>query len=526
MSQMDSVIIIGAGHNGLVCAAYLARAGHKVTVLEAAGQVGGLAATREFAPGFRASCAHLLYLLDQDIRKELALDSHGLSLAASGLKTIALDAGGEHLSIDADSVAGPGVSAADQAGYREYRRFMGKFAAVIGKLHNQLPPRLTQERGDLLALGKLALKIRMLGRDDMREFLRIAGINIFDVLQENFDNPLLKGALSLDAVLGTNSGPRSNNSVFTALHRLSGNMGGGNGAGNSASKGLGALALPAGGLGAVTEALAAAARKAGAEIRTGCTVERILLDGGRVAGVRLVGGEEVRAATVVSNADPKTTIMDLLGARHVEAGFARRIVNFRSKGNAAKLHLALDALPDFRGLSADQLGHRLVIAPTLEYVERAFNHSKYGEYSTKPVAEIIIPTVRDPSLAPNGKHVLSAVVQFAPRTLKSGWNEGKSAFTSVVFDLLAAYAPDIREKTLATELLTPEDLEREFRVTGGHWHHGELSLDQFLMMRPAPKSARYRTPVEGLYFCSAGAHPGGGVMGSAGRNAARAVLAL
>lgn len=508
---MIDTIVIGAGHNGLVCAAYLARAGRKVTVLEAAGQVGGMAATREFAPGFKASCAHLLYLLDQDIRKELALDAHGLSLAANGMKTIALDAGGEHLTIGRDRVTGPGVSEADQAGYREYRRFMAKFAAVIGKLHNQLPPRITQERGDLLALGKLALKIRLLGRDDMREFLRIAGINIYDVLQENFDNPLLKGALSLDAVLGTNSGPRSNNSVFTALHRLSGSNGD-------------ALALPAGGLGTVTEALAAAARKAGAEIRTGCPVERILLDGGRVAGVRLAGGEELRAATVVSNADPRTTILDLLGARHVEAGFAKRLSNFRSRGNAAKLHLALDALPDFRGLGAAQLGERLVIAPTLEYVERAFNHSKYGEYSTMPVAEIVIPTVRDPSLAPSGKHVLSAVVQFAPRTLKSGWSEGKGAFTGVIFDLLAAYAPDIREKTLATELLTPEDLEREFRVTGGHWHHGELALDQFLMMRPAPKSAQYRMPVDGLWLCGAGTHPGGGVMGCAGRNAARAVL--
>jgi phytoene dehydrogenase-like protein len=518
---MTDTIVIGAGHNGLVCAAYLARAGRKVTVLEAAGQVGGMAATREFAPGFRASCAHLLYLLDQDIRKELALDAHGLALAARGLKTIALDAGGEHLTIGPDRITGPGVSDADQAGYREYRRFMAKFAAVIGKLHNQLPPRITQERGDLLALGKLALKIRMLGRDDMREFLRIAGINIYDVLQENFENPLLKGALSLDAVLGTNSGPRSNNSVFTALHRLSGNLGDGNGVG----KGMGALALPAGGLGAVAEALAAAARKAGAEIRTGCAVERILLDGGRVAGVRLAGGEEIRAATVVSNADPRTTIMDLLGARHVEAGFAKRIVNFRSRGNAAKLHLALDGLPDFRGLSTAQLGERLVIAPTLEYVERAFNHSKYGEYSTMPVAEIVIPTVRDPSLAPAGKHVLSAVVQFAPRKLGAGWSEGKAAFAGVIFDLLAAYAPDIRERTLATELLTPEDLEREFRVTGGHWHHGELALDQFLMMRPVPKSAQYRMPVDGLYLCGAGTHPGGGVMGSAGRNAARAVLA-
>jgi phytoene dehydrogenase-like protein len=514
MSTKDSVIIVGGGHNGLVCAAYLAKAGRKVTVLEAAGQVGGAAATREFAPGFKASCAHLLYLLDDDIRKELALDSHGLSMAAGELKTIALDAGGAHLSLGADRVEGPGLTADDQAGYREYRRFMSKFAAVIGGLHNQLPPRITQRREDLLTLGKLALKIRRLGRDDMREFLRIAGINIYDVLQENFEHPLLKGALSLDAVLGTNSGPRSNNSVFTALHRLSGNNAGA----------AGTAALPTGGLGAVCEALAAAARKAGAEIRTGCAVERILHEGDRVCGVRLAGGEELRAATVVSNADPKSTILDLLGARHVEAGFARRLLNFRSKGNAAKLHLALDALPDFRGLSAEQMGERLVIAPTMEYVERAFNHSKYGEYSTNPVAEIVIPTVRDAGLAPAGKHVLSAVVQYAPRRLGVGWNEGKRAFAEAIFDMLSAYAPDIREKTLATELLTPEDLEREFRMTGGHWHHGELSMDQFLMMRPAPKSARYRTPVDGLYFCGAGAHPGGGVMGSAGRNAARAVL--
>lgn len=514
MSQTDSVIVVGGGHNGLVCAAYLAKAGRKVTVLEAAGQVGGLAATREFAPGFKASCAHLLYLLDDDIRKELALDSHGLSMAAGELKTIALDTGGDHLSLGADRVEGPGLTADDQAGYREYRRFMAKFAAVIGGLHNQLPPRITQRRDDLLTLGKLALGIRRLGRDDMREFLRIAGINIYDVLQENLEHPLLKGALSLDAVLGTNSGPRSNNSVFTALHRLSGNNAGA----------AGAATLPTGGLGAVCEALAAAARKAGAEIRTGCAVERILLESDRISGVRLAGGEELRAATVVSNADPKSTILGLLGARHVEAGFAQRLVHFRSKGNAAKLHLALDALPDFRGLNAEQMGERLVIAPTMEYVERAFNHSKYGEFSTLPVAEILIPSVRDPGLAPAGKHVLSAVVQYAPHQLGMGWSEGKAAFTSVIFDLLAAYAPDIREKTLATELLTPEDLEREFRMTGGHWHHGELSMDQFLMMRPAPKSAQYRTPVDGLYFCGAGAHPGGGVMGSAGRNAARAVL--
>jgi phytoene dehydrogenase-like protein len=217
--------------------------------------------------------------------------------------------------------------------------------------------------------------------------------------------------------------------------------------------------------------------------------------------------------------------MDLLGMRHVEASFAQRISNFRSKGNAAKLHLALDGLPDFKGLSQTQAGERLLIAPSLEYVEQAFNPCKYGEYSPRPVAEITIPSIHDPSLAPDGKHVLSAVVQYAPRDLKAGWGEGKAAFTAVIMELLAGYAPDIRERTIASELLTPADIEQDFRINGGHWHHGELSLDQFLMLRPVPKSAQYRTPVDGLYLCSAGCHPGGGVMGSAGRNAATAILA-
>jgi len=515
ISTQSQAIIIGGGHNGLVSAAYLAKAGRAVTVLEASDQLGGATAMREFAPGFKASLAHLLYLLDKDIAAELSLSSHGLSMAATGLNTVALGEDGKHLTIGAEAVAGDGLSATDHTGYREYRRFMSKFAGLIGWLHSQTPPRIRQERGDLVALGKLALKIRMMGREDMREFLRIAGINIYDILQENLENPLLKGALSLDAVLGTHSGPRSNNTVFTALHRMSGNTDGPSGS----------LSLPMGGMAAVTDALAAAARQAGAKIRTGCTVEQILLDDGRVSGVRLAGGEEVAAGTVLSNADPKSTIMNLLGARNVEAAFAQRMVHFRSRGHAAKLHLALDGLPEFRGLAPKQLGERLVIAPDMEYVERAFNHSKYKEFSSHPVAEIVLPTVRDPGLAPEGSHVLSAVVQYAPRELGSGWSEGKAAFMETVLRTLETYAPDIRGKIVGSELLTPEDIEREYRISGGHWHHGELSLDQFLMMRPAPKSARYRTPVEGLYFCSAGAHPGGGVMGCAGRNAAAAVLA-
>ena len=521
MTSINQAVIIGAGHNGLVCAAYLAKAGKKVTVLEASGQVGGAAITREFAPDFKVSaCAHLLYLLDAGIRKELALDGHGLAAADRALQTIALARDGNHLVLSGTEASGGGISADDQAALKEYHRFMGRFAGVIGKLHNRIPPRIASgRRNDLIGLGKVALDIRLLGRDDMREFLRIAGINIYDVLQENFDSDLLKGALALDAVLGTQLGPRSNNSVFTALHRMSGN--GANGSGS----GRGRVSLPSGGMGTVTEALAAAARRHGADIRTSTPVARILMDGARVSGVELENGEQILADAVISSADPKTTFLGLLGARNLEAGFAQKVHHLRARGTAAKVHLALSELPAFTGLVQEQMGQRLVIAPDLHYVEKAFNHSKYGEYSAHPVAEIVFPSVHDSGLAPAGQHVLSAVVQYAPRELKEGWGAAKAAFTETVLDLFEQYAPDIRSKVVATEVLTPEDIENEFRISGGHWHHAELSLDQFLMLRPVPHAAQYAAPVDGLWLCGAGSHPGGGVMGSAGRNAARAVLA-
>ncbi len=516
MTDKNHIVIIGAGHNGLVCAAYLAKAGKKVTVVEAASQVGGAAVTREFAPEFRvSSCAHLLHLLDQDISKELELPRHGLAMAKSSLVTVSLSPDGHHLVLEDEQVDG-NVSSHDQQALKEYRRFMARFAAVIGKLHNRKPPRFASgRRSDLMGLGKVALDIRMLGRDDMREFLRIAGINIHDVLQENFDGDLLKGALALDAVLGTHSGPRSNNTVFTALHRLNGNTAGA----------AGTLSLPRGGMGAVTQAIAAAARQHGAEIRTASPVARIIMENDRVAGVELVSGEQVLATTVISSADPRTTFLDLLGAQKLEAGFAQKIHHFRARGNTAKLHLALSALPEFTGLRPELMGERLVIAPSLDYVEHAFNHAKYGECSAQPIMEIVIPSMADKTLAPEGQHVLSAIVQYAPRKLKAGWGAGKSAFMETVLDLLEQYAPDIRSKAVMAELLTPEDIEKQFRISGGHWHHGELSLDQFLMLRPVPGAAQYETPVNGLYLCGAGSHPGGGVMGSAGRNAARVILA-
>jgi len=509
----NHIVIVGAGHNGLVCAAYLAGAGKKVTVLEAAAQVGGAAITREFAPGFNVSAgAHLLFMLDKKVRKELSLETADLSFSQQNMKTTALAEDGNHLLISGDALQGANISDNDRLAMKEYWRFMNRFAGVINRLNNRIPPRIaTRNRSDWISLAKTALNIRLMGKDDMREFLRIAGINIYDVLQENFDNPLLKGALSMDGVLGTNLGPRSNNSVFCALYRLSSLQG---------------MAMPKGGMGAVSNALANVAGKLGAVIRTSATVSRILMDGDHVAGVELQDGEQIATDTVISSADPKTTFLGLLGARNLEAGFVRKVQNIRMRGNVAKLHLALDGTPEFKGLHQDQLGDRLLIAPDMDYVERAFNHSKYGEYSIKPVVEITLPSLHDDSLAPPGKHVLSAVVQYAPYQLKAGWPEKKADFINQVIDLVEGYAPGLRSKILHEELLTPVDIESEFRITGGHWHHGELALDQFLMLRPVPHSAQYASPVNGLFLCGAGSHPGGGVMGSAGRNAANAVLAI
>ena len=516
MTDANNVIIIGAGHNGLACAAYLARAGKRVTVLEAGPQVGGAAVTREFAPGFRVSaCAHLSYLLDARIAKELGLVRHGLASARDNLRTVALQLADEHLVLNGGTLEAGRVSEADRAALATHHALMLKFARVLGKQHNRVPPRLLGGgRSNAIGAALLGWDIRRLGRDDMREFLRIAGINIFDVVEESFESPALKAALAFDAVLGTNLSPRANNSVLALLHRLSG----------IASGTTGGVSLPAGGMGAVSEAFARAATAAGATIRLSTPVKNITLNGDRVAGVLLASGETLAADVVVSNADPKRTLFDLLGARHLETGFVHRIRHFRTRGIAAKLHLALDGLPEFPRLPAALAGERLVVAPDLVYLEHAFDASKYGEASPNPALEISIPTVHDRSLAPAGKHVLSAVVQYAPYEPAASTDAARAQLLENTLKVLESYAPGIRGKVVASQLLLPVDLEREFRLTGGHWHHGELALDQFLMLRPVPGAAQYAMPVNGLYLCGAGAHPGGGVMGCAGKNAAQAVI--
>jgi phytoene dehydrogenase-like protein len=517
MTERKPIVVIGAGHNGLVCAAYLARAGRQVLMLEAADRIGGAAVTREFAPGFRVSaCAHLSYLLDTGVSRELRLASHGLKTARANLRTVALAAEGDHLVLHGGTLEAGALSHHDRAALATHHAEMLRFARVLGKQHNRIPPRLGGGgRSDLIGAALLGLDIRRLGRGSMREFLRIAGINIYDVLEERFESPLLKGALALDAVLGTNLGPRSNNSVLALLHRMSG----------QALGVAGGVSLPAGGMGAVSEALAQAARAAGVQIRTGSPVASISQDGGRVSGVVLENGEKIAAGIVVSNADPARTLLQLVGARHLETGFVHRVRHFRTKGMAAKLHLALDGLPAFARLPAERAGERLVIAPDLVYLEHAFDHAKYGGCSPDPALEITIPSVHDTTLAASGKHVLSAVVQYAPFEPRASTADARAGLLDRTLGVLERYAPGLRRLVAASELLLPADIEREFRITGGHWHHGELALDQMLMMRPVPGAAQYAMPVNGLYLCGAGCHPGGGVMGAAGKNAADAVLA-
>ncbi|MGI9236622.1 MAG: phytoene desaturase family protein, partial [Woeseiaceae bacterium] len=454
-----------------------------------------------------SACAHLLFQLQPEVRKDLRLKP---KLSSDNMATIALAENGEHVRLSGDSVAG--VSEEDTASYREFRRRMTRFSDLLRKYLNKAPPRLgSKDLKDLVTLGQLGFDIRRMGKEDMQEFLRLIGMNIHDELDERFDSPLLKGAISLDAVLGTHLGPRSPNTIMTYLYRLAGDHG--------------RAATPKGGMGRVSDELAHAARSAGATIRTAMPVRRIIVENGRVTGVETEDGTRFDSYKVISNADPKRTVMQLVGARHVETGFAQRVNHLRAKGNAAKLHLALDGLPTIAGLAKKDFAERVVIAPDEHYVERAFNPAKYGETSPQPVVEMTFPSFRDESLAPTGKHVLSAVVQYAPYGLKGGWNDAaKDAFLQSVIRTIAIYAPDLEQRITASELLTPADIEREFHITGGHWHHAELTLDQFLFVRPVSSAAQYRMPLAGLYLCGAGTHPGGGVSGAAGRNAARAIL--
>lgn len=517
MTSSDT-IVIGGGHNGLVAAALLGKAGRKVLVLEAADAVGGAARTEEFAPGFRvSSVAHVLNRLHPDMVRELDLAKHGLSLDGAGAPSVALAEGGPPLVLHgAYGERLEGASAAEAEAWAGLRAQLLRYAGILKPFLSRKAPDLSgMSMGETAALARTGLALRRLGREDMRDFLRMLLMNVTDVLDEHLTDPRLRGLLAFDAVLGSHLGPRSPTSLLGLYYRLAGEVGGN----------PGAQILPKGGMGAVVAAMEKAATTAGVSIRTGASVARILVEKGRAAGVVLASGEEIRATTILSAINPRTTLLDLVGPRDIDTGLVRKLSHIRMKGDAAKLHLALDRLPDFGGLAPELLAGRLVIAPSDLAVENAFNPSKYGEFSPEPVMEITLPSLADPSLAPQGGHVLSAVVQYAPYALKEGWATGKPKLLAAIMARLEAHAPGIGASVRHSELLTPADIETRYRMPGGHWHHGELQADQMLMSRPVAGMAGYDTPVDGLYLCGAGSHPGGGVSGAPGLNAARVVLA-
>jgi phytoene dehydrogenase-like protein len=513
LDRYDS-IIVGAGHNGLVCAAYLAGSGQRVLVLESSDSPGGLAASPEFHPGFKASVAHSISHFSQKIANDLKLESHGFNTAQGPLPTIGLGTDGNHVTLHRGQVSG--ASEDDNTAYRDYSRLMQRFAEMLRPFWLKTIPRIgINSLPEMLTFAHIGLRLRRLGKQDMREFMRVAALPVRDLMDENFDNDLLKTIVGWDGLIGSKLAPRSpNHSVLAMLYRMAGEH-------------QGAHVVPVGGVAGLIGALHASATASGATVRTGAAVERILVradkTGLRAHGVQLSDGERIEADRVVSSADPQTTFFDLVGVENLEIGFSNRIRRLRCDGYVAKLHLALNGLPEFTGL--DEPAGRMIIAPELDAIEFAYDDAKYGECSKRPVMEIVIPSLNDASLAPDGQHVLSAHVMYVPYRLKGGWNDqARDAFCERAIDTIARYAPGIREQVIHQELLTPFDLENRCGVTGGHWHHIEFAIDQMLMMRPTYQAAQYGTPLPGLYLCGAGCHPGGDLTGGPGHNAASEIL--
>lgn len=512
-------IVIGAGHNGLVTATYLAKAGQKVLVLENNEQPGGAAVTREFAPGYRTSAvAHILHALHPKIAADLNLAGHGLKSDHRRLGTTALAPDGGRIDITDDKAATQAsiarVSPADAAAYHPRMERLIRLAGALGTFVLRTPPSPSPSSNDWqtkLALGMFAMQLRMMGKKDMLEMSRILTINVADLATDFFESDIVRGLLSFEATLGVYLGPRSPNTVFNLLYRLS----------SLGKHGMGGLFLPQGGMGAVVNALVKAAQAAGVTIRTNSPVAHILVENERAVGVVLGNGDVIRAPIVASSADPQRTLLKLVEPGNLDVEFMKRMRHLRMNGCVAKLHLALDELPD--GLK--QNAGRIVVAPSINDVERAFDCAKYGRVSDKPALEIVIPSLSDPSLAPPGKHVASVLYQYAPYRLRETSPElARQQVLERGLDMLEQVAPGTKARVAASEVLTPHDLETQFGLSGGQWHQGEVTLDQVFFLRPAASFQQYRMPLPGLWLCGAGAHPGGNVSGAAGANAAREIL--
>lgn len=519
MSDVD-VIFIGAGHNGLVAAARLAQAGLKTLVVERRSIVGGASITEEFHPGFRVSTLAHAAQLDASIIGELRLAELGLEMIDPDPYVFAPLADGRGLTLGHDSAAAAAsitqFSTRDARSYTDFRETVLRVGSFVSELLASSPPDIEHSRrSDIWSLLKMGRGLRGLGKKDAYRLLRWAPMSAADFVSEWFESEPLRAVIAARGIFGTALGPRSAGSTATLLMQM--------------CTGGGARRFVRGGLGALTTALASAARSAGADIRLEAPVARIDVQNGQVTGVTLKSGEQLRARIVVSNADPRHTLLALIDPIELEPAFLARIRSYRATGNVAKINLALRELPRFSALAssgaASALAGYIHIGPDLDYLERAFDASKYGSWSPRPYLDITIPSLTDPDLAPPGAHVMSINAQFAPYRLRNAdWVTSAPAFTEAVVDTLTEYVPEIKSLIVHRQILTPCDLESKYGLTGGHIFHGELALDQLFTMRPFLGWARYRTPIGGLYMCGAGTHPGYGVSGLSGLNASREIL--
>jgi phytoene dehydrogenase-like protein len=522
MAQRYDAIVIGGGHNGLVNAAYLAKAGKKVLVLERRQVLGGAAVTEEIIPGFLFSeCSYVVSLLRPEIIRELDLPRHGLEiLPLDG--TFSPMPNGDYLWRMNDHAKTLREirrhSRVDAEAYDEFSKMMTPMCRFVKPILSMIPPDpTTLHPRDLQRLFSLGQRFRQLASDERYTLVQLMTMSAADFLDQWFETDVLKATMSASGIIGTFLGIRSPGTAYVLLHHYMGEIDG-------AFRSWG---FSRGGTGAISNAIAAAAREAGAEIRTQAPVDQILIKNGRACGVVLQNGDQISASVVSSSVDPHLTFEKFVEPGELPADFLESVRRYKFRGSSGKVNLALDALPDFKSMpgSGAHLRGAISISPSIDYMERAYDDAKYGQYSRRPYIDMVIPSLTDPSVAPPGKHVLSCFVQYAPYKLAQGnWDEQREAFGDTVIETLAEHAPNIKKIIIGRQVLTPLDLEREFGLTQGNIFQGELSLEQLFFLRPVPGWAYYRTPVDNLYMCGSATHPGGGIMGAPGRIASQVIL--
>ncbi|HKV61118.1 MAG TPA: NAD(P)/FAD-dependent oxidoreductase [Candidatus Acidoferrum sp.] len=522
MGQHYDVIVIGGGHNGLVNAAYLAKAGKKVVVLERRHVLGGAAVTEEIIPGFLFSeCSYVVSLLRPEIIRELDLPRHGLEILPLDGTFSPMPSGDYLWRVNDHAKSIREIrrhSRLDAEAYDEFSKMMTPMCRFVKPMLSMIPPDpTTLNPKDLKQLHFLLQRFRELSSDERYTLVQLMTMSSADFLDQWFETDVLKATMSASGIIGTFLGIRSPGTAYVLLHHYMGEIDG-------AFRSWG---FSRGGTGAISNAIADAAREAGVEIRTKAPVGKILVKNGRAAGVVLQSGEELSANVVSSSVDPHLTFEKFLESSELPGDFLEGVRRYKFRGSSGKVNLALDALPNFKcfpGPGAHLRG-AISISPSMEYMERAYDDAKYGHFSRRPYIDMVIPSLTDPSVAPPGKHVLSCFVQYAPYKLAQGtWDEQREAFGDNVINTIAEYAPNIKDIIVGRQILTPLDLEREFGLTQGNIFQGELSLEQLFFLRPVAGWAYYRTPIRNLYMCGSATHPGGGIMGANGRIASQVIL--